>query len=53
MLGMAVKKKFPHSNCNFVIRMDSSIDVKNIRQKFCRPKSSGTLLGRLPLNDVK
>ena len=33
MLGMAVKKQFPHSNCNFVIRMDSSINVKNIRQK--------------------
>ena len=27
-------KQFPHSNCNFAIRMDSSIDGKNIRQKF-------------------
>ena len=41
-------KQFPHSNCNFVIRIDSSVDGKIIRQK--SPKSSGTLLGRLPLN---
>ena len=31
--------------------MDSSVDDKIIRQKFfSSPKSSGTLLGRLPLN---
>ena len=49
-----LNKQFPHSNCNFVIRMDSSVDDKNIRHKFfSRPKSSGTLLGRLPLNSTR
>ena len=29
-------KQFPHSNCNFVIRMDGSVDDKIIRRKFFR-----------------
>ena len=29
-------KQFPHSNCNFVIRMDRSVDAKIIRRKFFR-----------------
>ena len=42
--------QFPHSSCNFVIRMDYSIDDKNMRQKFFQVgKSSGTLLGRFTL----
>ena len=42
--------QFPHSSCNFVIRMDYSIDDKNMRQTFFQVgKSSGTLLGRFTL----
>ena len=42
--------QFPHSSCNFVIRLDYSIDDKNMRQKFFQVgKSSGTLLGRFTL----